>query len=402
VSSVAYGGPLVAGTVVSCLVALLAPSAHADTWYDMAALQCDAARNLSIVRLGGRYDDLPPEFGALPQSYRPKFDKVDPENHECRLSNGRTVTLKMGVDQSFGYGEGGGDPPAWVSLWLNGRVLLSKFQVKPGYADRYSRPVTSIIYTPGHLRICDKVSDWAQYEKKPAPQPKRDADGCFVRSVEEKRLPLDAVAVANRRAALGRLTVAAVYSPAFCRRFIFPKATRDGGPWVRSVLFDGPEVIAYLPLIKKDLAINSYDETHEWGGKEGAEVPARLRWDYFDFDNDGHPDTVIKAWDDRGYMDGELYLVKQGQFPEAVKSLGEAKDYRNWAKANGFAIYSGDQTLYHIDRYTHLAVFRLEGTTYLLATPTNRAWRPSALLYKPLPGGKLDEMCMYQQIETKY
>ena len=393
--------PFIAAIVVARLVALPVVPARADVWYDMAALQCDPAQNLAIVRVGGRYDDLPPEFGALPQSYRAQFATVDPQKHECRLSNGRTVTLKLGVGQAFAYGEGGAGPPAWISLWLDGRVLLSHFEVKTGYADHVSRPVTSLIYTPGRLRICDKVSDWAQYEK-PAPQPKRDADGCFTRRVEEGRLQRDAVAVANRKATLGRLTVAAVYSPAFCRRFIFPKETRYNGAWVRSVLYDGPEAIAYLPLVKKDLAINSFDEAHEWRGEEDAEVPAHLRWDYFDFDNDGFVDTVIKGWDDRGYMDGELYLVKRGQFPEAVKSLGTAKDYRDWAKANGFSIYSGDQTVYHIDRYTHLAVFRLDGTTYLLASPGNYAMRPSALLYKPLPDGKLDELCIYQQVETKY
>lgn len=69
-----------------------------------------------------------------------------------------------------------------------GRIARSccpHFEVKPGYGDHVSRPVTSLIYTPGQLRICDKVLDWAQYEKTPTSQPKRDADGRFVRRIDE-------------------------------------------------------------------------------------------------------------------------------------------------------------------------------------------------------------------------
>jgi len=116
VSSVAYRVPLTVAIVAVCLVMLPAMPVHADTWTDMAALQCDPAHNLAIVRVGGRYDDLLPKFEGLPQSYRAQFATVDPEKHECRWGNGRTVTLKLGVGQSFAYGEGGGDPPAWISL----------------------------------------------------------------------------------------------------------------------------------------------------------------------------------------------------------------------------------------------------------------------------------------------
>jgi len=116
------------------LASCCANPAAADDLGPHADLICDAAAKLALVRFAMGEENAPVQFTALPAevdhglSKRPGADRTD-----CRLPDGGDIRIRAGEAQAFAYGVGGANPPAFFSLWIGHRKVLSKFEWKPGY-----------------------------------------------------------------------------------------------------------------------------------------------------------------------------------------------------------------------------------------------------------------------------
>ena len=390
---------------LGCLALFTAP-ARADWVQDIATLQCAPERNEALVRLGGENANTSAtQWDALPESLSRVWPADAEAGHqECWLGDGRHVEMSLSLGQAFAYGMNGGVPAAWITLWIDDRVVLSRYLVRAGYVDQSGNDVSAILVASDTLRICDRRNSLPPHESKVAAYAKldRDAEGCFTEALDLAARPVDALQKAAGDAdAIGSYTVAATYNEAFCRRFIVPKSEWNYRRWI---VRTGKEVIAYGPPLGELLPINVPDvKSDRYVRRVGG---LTFMWDYFDFDNDGQTDTVILGSAGTHYMDGEMIFFKPGEHPDAAQALAAAETlegYAAWAKANGFTQITGLETPYQTDRYTHFTIFRLDGSTFLFADPTNRAKRPSTVLYRYRTDsssrwGRLDTVCMFQQI----
>ncbi|RYG29066.1 MAG: hypothetical protein EON93_17395, partial [Burkholderiales bacterium] len=123
---------LIALAVLASVAGLSAPSAFAD-YYQSAAIQCQG--NLVAVRFGIIDDDKPPAFHELPEAYAAGWSQTPfAAGNRCKLTNGSEVVLRWGEAQAFAWGMGGADPPAYFTLWIDGRKVFAREQFKSGYA----------------------------------------------------------------------------------------------------------------------------------------------------------------------------------------------------------------------------------------------------------------------------
>lgn len=381
---------------ICCLVVTgLALPARADWTYDVATLQCSPDRNEALVRMGIVRNSEPPEWDNLPESLSPHWaanPKAD--NTGCQLANGQKVEMQGTEGQAFGHGMNGGVPAYWVSLWIDRKTVLSRHLVRAGNVDQSGNDVSVILVASDRLRICDHPNRLLPRKSKVEAYAKldRDAEGCFTKVLDLAAQPPDPVQMAED-ARLGTFTVAATYSEAFCRKFIAPDERQPG-----------EERLNFRPPLIETLDINRMHFKSE--RYRQAATGLRMQWDEFDFDNDGQSDTVILAGADNHYVDGEIILFRSGHHPEALGSLAAVEDfddYADWARTNGFHLITGARTPYLRDRYTHFSLFRIDGATFMLASPTNRSLRPSAVLYRyrtegPYRRGRFDTVCMFQKI----
>ncbi len=382
--------------VICCaVVAGLALPARADWIYDVATLQCAPDRNEALVRMGTVHNNDAPQWHDLPESLSPHW-AADPEadNKTCQLANGQQVEIQGTAGQTFAYGMNGGMLAYWVSLWIDRKTVLSRQLVRAGYVDQSGNDVSVILVTSDRLRICDQPNSLPPSKSKLETYAKldRDAEGCFTKELDLESHPLDPVQMAED-IQLGTYTVAATYSEAFCRKFIAPDDRRPG-----------EERLNFRPPLVETLDINRMHFKSERYRR--AATGMRMQWDEFDFDNDGQRDTVILAGADNHYIDGEIILFRSGHHPEALESLAAVEDfddYPDWARTNGFRLITGAETPYRTDRYTRFSLFWIDGATFMLASPTNRSLRPSAVLYRyrtdgPYGRGRFDTICMFQKI----
>lgn len=378
---------------------------HADGYADDATLQCAPETNQVLLRMGGIHNADPAIFDSLPDTFAQNWrEEADPNITECQLANGQHVEMKLGTGQGFPYGMGGGDPPSWISLWIDDRAVLSRYTVRSGYGDQSTREVSAILYEPGSLKICDRSNTYRKYQSSPEPEPDRDAEGCFDQPVNVSALPVDAVQQFRAPDEVGTFSVTATYSRDFCSQFIFPLAKLKGRSHSDAIVISPREVVSYRLLTEDDLPINRISPfaDHYIRTQNGD---LKFHWDTFDFDNDGNLDTVIIGSNDSHYLDGDMIFMKQGELPDAAKSLSEhdeLDDYAVWARKNGFVQITGLGTPYQTDRYTHFVPFRWNGTTFLFAYPTNRDKRPTTVLYRPEPKGMLDTVCMFQEVVENF
>ena len=197
-------------------------AASDEAWPDVE-LVCSPAAKIALVRF--RIDDASEHGGfvRLPVavdgglSARPATRSAD-----CALAKGRPVRIRAGESQAFAYGEGGAAPPAFFSLWVDRRRLLSRYVWKPGYTDaaRDKPRLVGLVIRPGSLTYCTVT------EAAPAPS-------CRRRAVAMTAMPIDRVEYGSAQTMpVGTVIVAAGSTePALCRRYL-----RAVGTW-----FDNPD-----------------------------------------------------------------------------------------------------------------------------------------------------------------
>lgn len=380
---------LIGLAVLAGLASIAAPSAFADYYTTAAALQCQG--NLVAVRFGGGHNGEPPKFHDLPAAYAEGWSRTAfADGNRCKLANGKEVVLRWGDEQAFGWGMGGADPPAFFSLWIDGRKIFSREQFKSGYASS-DADLNSVFVSPDAKEICrfPRLDDPRSNDDKPpvtcAGAPIR-IDSFLV----DPELP-----GVEDIARIGTISVAATHSEQFCRRFVAP--IEGSEMWARERVEVPPEAQRFFQRGEEDI----YPPKD--AKRRSDYVRGHATFDHFDLWNAGKSNTVVRFYGDWKFFMGDVLFYRDGDAPEAdirtvmskVAEPGGGKPYyRDLAKEYGWQTITENPDVY--ERWTP---FRLSGVTYLLQ---HAAFGSQWTLYRTGPQGALATVCVFQLVEDHY
>lgn len=342
-------------------------------------LVCRPAENLALVRFSTS-NDASPAYPRLPQaldfglSASTGYGRTD-----CTLANGTTIRVRGGREQAFAYGAGGGNPPAFFSLWINKRKVLSRRIWKPGYEETFKDlPLyDGVLITTNRLAIC------ATAEGKP--------QQCTSQPLDPVGTPIDGVEYGpgSRKATPGHISVTAkgAVNQRFCKAYLGLVKPES----------DDPYFGRQTPL---DIDLETFaDQTkvaNAWTHSGLIELfPGVIR--------------RLMVWDaDNHYFDGTVIaLAPPTMTMQEIAAAYPIDDIEDWHKRGvpHVTLISGGQKQLYPDispRYVHLVPQRIDGALYFFAYPTSEGSRPTAALVKPLAAGGFVTLCAFNRIAPHY
>jgi hypothetical protein len=375
--------------------------ARADYIVNHAVLHCGDAG--AIVRFGESHSsDFPVMLYDLPAELAERWSgaAVAPANR-CRLSNGDLVTIRYARKQPRAYGRGGGDPPSFFSLWINNKKVISREDFDSEYTPH--KILNSVSYAAGTISRCayqtDETHRWVLYEL-----PTNIPIVCSSQSIDLAALPADPFEMSDlARDAIGTISISATYNPAFCQQFVGQPSTQGYWQRIGSTATKEKEVLSFMhlnPELPFPNVIARQGNTLMRGGT--AEL---------DFDNDGRSDTVVSIPGPPG-RGSNMLLVKPGPVTdEVIANIQRIYDWASlkaWARQNLWGTYSRETTSYGSDLVAIMPM-RIQGITYVLATPHNDNETPSAILMRmnkndfvPNQHDDWEPVCTFQLVEENF
>lgn len=368
---------IVLAAIALWLGALMPVAARADYVTTHAELVCRKGLNVALVRFTTAANEDAPVYRRLPSRVDAGLSATRPlHRSNCTMANGWAIRMRAGDAQPFAYGMGGSDPPAFFSLWIAHRRVLSRRQWKPGYEGE-DPWLVAVVIRPDRLTFCTVPN-----ENAPDKGPVRCRDEPLVLA----RHRIDAIEYAppGSRPRVGSVAIApGSPEPAVCARVL--RARHGAFPDVSATdsdsagIFDagiaqhplgiGSAVIEVAPGVRRKLV--------RWGGVSH----------YFDGDvmfvapAAADPDAVLKA----------DMLDEASAFP--VKRLPA-----------GWTMIAGGLPGLYPDvswRYVHFDTQRVDGRIYLLAQPSNEQEKPTAILIRPLAAG-FRTICVFRRAEPHF
>jgi hypothetical protein len=277
---------------------------------------------------------------------------------------------------------GGNDPPAFFSLWIDRRKILSKFVWKPGYEAAPETPLlVGAVIGQSHLTLCHQV-------------PSNEAITCTKQSLDLRKYPIDAEeypAVPKRKPPVGTILVdPGSASAAFCQKYL--DSTKRS-----------PEMLENR--MHYDSALS---QTLEWDIKRQPDTDHSLGHLPGTFSN-VHGRHVVVLSGGNHYFDGDILVLAPADvaLPDIAAHFASEHFEQELAKPepSGWTIISGGrQSLYPnaSARYVHLVPQQVDGELVFLAYPTNRTVRPSGILLKPMPAGGFTSLCIFERVDAHF
>jgi hypothetical protein len=353
--------------------------AQADQ-YKHIDLVCDANENLALVRFSESENDHPPTYPRLPEALDHDLSaSTGSDRTDCTLSNGTTIRVRGGEEQAFPYGMGGGNPPAFFSMWINQHKVFSRKEWKPGYAASFN---DSPIYD-GVLIAANRVTICATAEGK--------AQRCTSQPLNLAKAPIDRVEYRStaQKLPVGHISIIAkgVANQRFCEAYLG--------------LIPGIEIVLSGGSTSLDIDIASLT-------RQTSRNESEARFGLIDL-LPGIPQRLM-MWEGAGhYFDGTVIALAPTDMPiQDIPAAYPFEDIESWpqrAAPPGVTLISGGQKqLYPAvsPRYVHLSPQRIGGALYFLAYPTNHSVRPTAALVKPLADGGFVTLCAFNRTEPHY
>jgi uncharacterized protein YecT (DUF1311 family) len=275
---------------------------------------------------------------------------------DCRLKSGVSVRVKAGyVDPPMAYGGCGAAPPQILSVWIDGRRVVSK----KTYADWCAKfVVAGVTVTPAAIRICDAipVKDDDPSSDHPHPGGCRTIQAPRGGNIDRGEYPK----AGQHPRPVGTLAVdAAGDMQALCARMIEPRArltVRVPGsfaqPRWRALQGGGPE-----PDSEK-LRFNATSLR----SSNGTLLEA-----HFDLFNIGRPETIYELDTETDWFDGTALA------PARRGVLDAPFDAHDW----GHSVRNGIFPFV----YDHATPFLYAGKTYVLLDPALATADPRVVLF---------------------
>ena len=350
----------------------LATTAKAD-----ADLVCSRHAPVALVRFDPDEESRGPTYATLPRSIDGGLSAASAGRRtDCKLADGRVIRVREGWKQAFPYGMGGADPPAYFSLWIDGRKVLSRRQWKPGYGNEGPRLV-AVVLRGNQLLFCPEANGG---------KPIR----CDARTFDLATRPIDVIEYPRKR----------VMKPAVGSVFV-DGASRDRALCGR-----------YLASIRKDfddLVGGGQDKTayaDSWPSmvKGPADAPRVVE---AALEPNGQRRKIAMFSNNSHAFDGDIVAVAPDSTrSDQLSALGadpEKATITPWP--DGWAFVSGGQKNVYPStsaRYVHLNPVRINGRLYFFAYPTNRDERPAGMLIGFDRNEKPVAVCRFNRVEQNF
>jgi hypothetical protein len=364
------------GLALTGLAILAVPGpAKADDYFYYGAVVCRGS--MALVRFTDASNDDVPDFSKTPGTVGGALLKLKPvDPSRCKLADGREVVLKhIGLTDSEGHGECGGDESQGFSLWIDGKKIYSQ-EVWHNHCD-FPSSISSIFFDGRRLSECRIKGDVGGTDPEPT---------CKDVSARLKR-PLPETADAG----MFKLIRSAPGKEAFCNGLVKDTPPENGSP--TGLGANWPARVSWPQVSVRGERYWEMDR----GGLDDQKI---------DFDNDGTIDRAIPIEDSNGYFDGLFWLLAPvGKTDDEVQAIvdklrdnPEAKTFES-VRSEGIRVFAGDQTALEEARYTTLVPFQADGQTFLHGRwVIRRTDLPDDIIVKPDHAGKLDEICAWKAI----
>jgi hypothetical protein len=361
------------------LWALICPDpARADYATPHAEVVCQSGHNVALVRFTMTANEEPIVYRQLPASADQGLSATPTLGQSnCAMGNGWTIRIRDGQDQAFGYGMGGGDPPAFFSLWIAKRKVLSRKQWKPGYGADEEPWLIGIVIRPDRLSYCSVAA---------SPEaPEKGEITCKDEPFQLSRYKVDQIeysAQGNRPRTGTILLAPETTEPRLCRKFLRlrPKGFQGVSTTVSDTAKIFPEDSA-----GQDINIATVEVS-----------PGVLR-------------KLVRWSGTNHYFDGDLMLLAPVTAdPSKILKESMLDDDQGTFSADklpsGWSVIAGHMPGLYPDvswRYVHFDTQRIDGKLYLLAQPSGLQNQPTAILVRPLADG-FKSVCVFQRVEPHF
>ncbi|WP_028969295.1 hypothetical protein [Sphingomonas sp. URHD0057] len=363
------------------LTAVLAV-APGTAWADQVNLHeevvCRKGANVALVRFAMAWNGDAPVYRRLPSSVDGGLSaERRSKRHDCTMANGWTIRARSGERQAYAYGMGGGDPPAFFSLWIARHKVLSRKEWKPGYGDGETPWTIAVVIRPDRLTICRVAAS--------SDAPEKGKIKCSDNPLRLDRYEIDHVEYAppGSKLAVGtRLVMSGSPEPKLCQEFL------------RIHRKDWPESYAMVDSAK--IFGTKLKPAEPPRAEAIIEVETGVRRKLISWSADNH------------YFDGDLIFLA----PATADAKPILKDEMIDDPARfpteklpvGWHLISGGQPGLYPDvswRYVHFDTQKIRGRVYLLAQPTNFENQPAAILVRPTATGHR-VVCRFDQVEPNF
>ena len=365
---------------IIAIILLLASKLSFSDWLDYYIdMDCDAANSAATLVPRDIYNILKKQRTA-----------------ECDFKNGITIKAKFGIGRAYAYGQGGGDPAKWVSLWINKAKVLSRQRIGC-FADGPCSMHFKL--SENHLEICRLVPTYS--DKYRAPTIPTDFD-CSRILYEYLNQAVDYIEYPDEESQYPKPGTTNIFyssNSAFCHKFI-----KDGK-------YEFPTEAFSL----RDEQTAEYEYAGNWGRLDA------------DFNNDGNIDEAYVLHSRIGYNDGDSFFIFDKEkstlsnWPNIdLKELEERKKYvfpNQWGSCNNDAGCSYD-TYGHLAllapdpgslalpffqiRYLRASPFILDNTLYMHLSSVREIDDHITAILKPLPNGSAEHVCYFNRVRENY
>jgi len=351
-------------------------------WADQVNLHaeavCQKGANIALVRFAPAWNEDPPAYRHLPASLDGGLSAARPSRREeCTMANGWAIRVRSGEKQAYAYGMGGGDPPAFFSLWIARHKVLSRKEWKPGYGDDTNPWTIAVVIRPDRLTSC-RVAQGRD-------APEKGKINCSDQPLQLDRYKVDQVEYAspeNKLPVGTMLVMPGSPEPKVCQEFL--RLHRN----------DWPEVYAMVDSAKI-FGTNSARATPPLA-EAIIEVAPGIQRKLISWSSDNH------------YFDGDLIFVAPvSANTEAVLKPDLLEDSERFPTEKlpvEWHLISGQQPGLYPDvswRYVHFDTQKINGRVYVLAQPTNFEHEPTAILVEPIATGHRT-VCRFKQVEPNF
>jgi len=356
--------------------------ARADYQAAHVDLACDRVANLALVRFAMSENDSPPRYATLPTKIDDGSIPTGPDRTDCRLSRGWDIRIRAGEGQVFPYGAGGADPPAFFSLWINRRKVLSKFVWKSGYEAAFEdKPsLVGLFIRPESLTFCFQ-------------RPDDKAVTCRQQHLEMRKRPIDQEEYpegSKAKTPVGTILIEPTSPDTHaCQRYL--DAIKIGAPEPSAGLPYESRLsrsMTFQPRQKPDNSLRNL--AGAFANVQDRRVAAVTGGSHY-FDGD----IFVIAPHDASLDDVDAFFPSDGDLEQVI----------NKPPRDGWTIISGGQPALYpksSPRYIHLLPEEIDGELFFLAYPANHDVRPSAILVKPLRTAGFVSLCTFQRTEPHF
>lgn len=334
---------------------------------------------------------------------------------ECIYPSGNRVRLKVGEGTARAYGQCGGNPEVFGSIWINQRKVVSRAQ----FAGRCMEDDEDSVDISFSASMGAEASLTKCHTLRRKHREKERAVGESAR-IEPMSVCVDFPQIK--------------YFPLDEREYPPPGAKPAQVGSIETLLRNGP----VCDPVQKELAERFYTfysqpqqtmlARPDWQDTD-AKLPDELngsRESVFDFDNDGHLDRVFSKDYEQNYMDGTTLLVQPGraasklivgsdplekssvflpcQMDSSQPAIAHCPPFSQKHDEAGYQMSGapGGDRVFFRGRYTKVEPFTHGGSTYLGLSSRSEDTMDYVAVVKPLPGRKFQSMCLFRRVPENF